>query len=687
MSQPDTDSEWCQVSLWCEDWQAAEHLAVARLGPRLIDAQDEGIIMSWWYVRKAEAWRVRYLPAPCQQERATTAMEQTMLGLAADGLIQRWASPIYEPEIQAFGGVEGMALAHALFHADSRHLLDHLRQSHPEHRAELGLLLGSVLIRAAGQDWYEQGDVWARVAGHRLSSTPPLTDMPFEAVRQLITATTNSPNSPLASAPDWSAAFHRAGRGLVNLADQGSLTRGLRAVLAHQILFAWNRAGIPASQQGLLAATAARVVFQTEPAHVPSLLSALATSPKIKVDPMTTDSTPTPDAAQLRAGLADYIRGLGTFRTPQVEAAFRTVPRHLFLPSVDLVTAYAPQVVITKRAEDGSALSSASHPNLVASMLEELDVQPGHRVLEIGAATGINAALLAELVGPTGTVLTIEIDDDLAAGARTALTAAGYDQVEVICGDGAGGHPAAGPYDRIIVTAGAWDLASAWWQQLSVDGRVVVPLRLHGSGLTRSITFDLREGRMVSSTAQVCGFVPMRGTGAHAGHSIQLADEVVLNLDADSPADVTALSQAFGHPAHELWTGIVIHDDEPVEHLDLWLTTITPCFGRLSIGSTARESGLANPALRWAGAALYDSGTIAYITLRPITAESDELGIVAHGPDSEKLAVMTADLLHRWNRERPAQPIITAQPAGTPDDQLPHGHHIDKPDSRLTIVW
>jgi protein-L-isoaspartate(D-aspartate) O-methyltransferase len=134
------------------------------------------------------------------------------------------------------------------------------------------------------------------------------------------------------------------------------------------------------------------------------------------------------------------------------------VPRHLFLPGVDLKTAYAPKPVVTKRADNGTAVSSASSPNLVAEMLEQLDVQPGHRVLEIGAATGINAALLAELVGPTGRVVIIELDDDLAGGARAGLAAAGYPQVEVICGDGALGDPARAPYNRIIVTAGAWVL-------------------------------------------------------------------------------------------------------------------------------------------------------------------------------------------------------------------------------------
>jgi protein-L-isoaspartate(D-aspartate) O-methyltransferase len=254
-------------------------------------------------------------------------------------------------------------------------------------------------------------------------------------------------------------------------------------------------------------------------------------------------------------------------------------------------------------------------------MLEQLDVQPGHRVLEIGTATGINAALLAELVGPTGTVLTLEIDNDLAAAARAGLAATGYPQVEVICADGADGYPAGAPSHRIIITAGAWDLTSAWWQQLAVGGRIVVPLRLHSSGLTRSIAFDLTQpGLMVSNSAQVCGFVPMRGTTAHAERTLQLTDDVVLYLDAADIADEATLGQALNYPAHEHWTGVTLGDHEPVEHLD-------------------------------------------------------------------KLATQTAKLLHRWNRERPTQPVITASPAGTPDDQLSPGTHIDRPHTRLTIVW
>ncbi|MGH4020334.1 MAG: methyltransferase, FxLD system [Pseudonocardiaceae bacterium] len=403
---------------------------------------------------------------------------------------------------------------------------------------------------------------------------------------------------------------------------------------------------------------------------------------------MTTD-TAAADPAELRAALADYIRGRLTFRTTRVEDAFRTVPRHLFLPGVDLDAAYAPRPVVTKRADDGTAVSSASSPNLVAEMLELLDVHPGHRVLEIGAATGINAALLAELVGPTGDVVTIELDDDLATGARAGLAAAGYPQVEVICGDGALGHPAGAPYDRITVTAGAWDISSAWWQQLAVGGRSVVPLRLHGSGLTRVLPFDLHQPDcMVSTTAYVCGFVPMRGTAEQAEHHVRLADDVVLNIDPADLPDETALAQALTHPAHQHWTGIHVHDDEPAEHLDLWLATTDSAtnFGRLSVGSAARASGLIDPALRWAGAALYHHGTIAYIAVRPHSDDTNELGIITHGPDTN-LTAQANDLLDRWDQQRPGQPTITAHPAETRHDRPASPAHIDRPYTRLTITW
>ena len=123
-----------------------------------------------------------------------------------------------------------------------------------------------------------------------------------------------------------------------------------------------------------------------------------------------------------------------------------------------------------KRDERGVAISSVSGPRIsIALMLEQLQVEPGHRVLEIGSG-GYNAALLRELVGPaarsprstsTGTWSTAP-----AAASRGGLPT----MCIVLCADGEFGAPEHAPFDRIIVTAGAWDIPPAWADQLA-DGR------------------------------------------------------------------------------------------------------------------------------------------------------------------------------------------------------------------------
>jgi protein-L-isoaspartate(D-aspartate) O-methyltransferase len=393
------------------------------------------------------------------------------------------------------------------------------------------------------------------------------------------------------------------------------------------------------------------------------------------------------DADRLRAGLVSYLRSRGTFRTTAVEDAFGRLPRHLFLPGVSLSDAYAPKVVITKRGHDGAAVSSASHPNMVAAMLEQLDVQPGQRVLEIGTATGINAGLLADLTGPRGLVATIEIDPELTGDARHALAAAGYGNVEVICRDGALGHPGGAPYDRVIVTAGAWDIPAAWWDQLTPRGRLVVPLRLHRSDLTRCVTFDRRGPcTMTSVSARMCGFVPLTGTCSATACTVPLADDVTISVDP-AEADIGALSQALSYPPRHEWTGIVA-DFDPAEHLDLWLATTSPGFSRIAESHQARETGNVTPARRWGGAALHDgAGTLAYLALRPAPDGADELGVTAHGPASATLIARAATLLHRWHNEQPGEPLISACPADTPEHQIPDGVRILRPDTTLTIAW
>src|SRR5579859_10550 len=118
------------------------------------------------------------------------------------------------------------------------------------------------------------------------------------------------------------------------------------------------------------------------------------------------------ESNNLRQEMVKRLKNLGLVRSEPVEEALRSVPRHVFIPRADLRTAYNDQAVVT-RWQDGEAISSASAPSIVALMLEMLDLRPGQRVLEIGAGTGYNAALLARIVGERGRVVTIDIDDEI----------------------------------------------------------------------------------------------------------------------------------------------------------------------------------------------------------------------------------------------------------------------------------
>lgn len=224
----------------------------------------------------------------------------------------------------------------------------------------------------------------------------------------------------------WQQTVRHAGQSLADLSAHGRLTRDLRAVLTHHALFALNRRGIPARAQASLALTAATIVFDQDPHQTWSSHAPAAPSPTTVTSVTGTRTEPTSPhhPHRLRDALTATLLDAGLITTPAVQAAFRAVPREVFLPGVDLAAAYAPTAVVTKRDTDGGAVSSASSPRIVAAMLEQLEVNPGDRILEIGAGTGINAALLTELTGPTGTVTTIDIDPDVTAAGQAGLDAA-----------------------------------------------------------------------------------------------------------------------------------------------------------------------------------------------------------------------------------------------------------------------
>jgi protein-L-isoaspartate(D-aspartate) O-methyltransferase len=230
-------------------------------------------------------------------------------------------------------------------------------------------------------------------------------------------------------------------------------------------------------------------------------------------------------AAESRQALvAELERRVGL--SPAVRDAFLAVPRERFLPGRRLEQVYRDEAIVTKTDERGMPTSSSSQPAIMALMLDALRLEPGMRVLEIGAGTGYNAALLKWIVGADGRVVSVDVDPATAAEARKRLRG----QVEVIAGDGRDGWEAGAPYDRIVVTASAATVYPAWWKQLVEGGLVELPLRF-GDGVQPVATLR-REGVRLVSTNVVCGgFMSMRDA---SGASLAGAGDVVSLTGAGS---------------------------------------------------------------------------------------------------------------------------------------------------------
>src|SRR5688572_6916031 len=286
-------------------------------------------------------------------------------------------------------------------------------------------------------------------------------------------------------------------------------------------------------------------------------------------------SKPSKTAQELHHSLIEYLKHGVHLPSASVEAAFRAVPRHLFLPDIELEQVYKDEPIATK-LQDEIPISSSSQPTIMAIMLEQLGLKPGHSVLEIGAGTGYNAALLAHIVGEQGQVVAVDIDEDIVEQARTNLKTAGFERVQVIHGDGSQGYAEAAPYDRIILTVSAADLAPAWREQLQPGGRMVLPLSLRGSQV--SVAFEPRAGCMVSLSAVSCGFMRLRGGLSEPETKINLGPEPGLSIQFDSPTalDAETLYQRLTGPAQDWRTKVRVSLDDIIwGGLSLWLASRT----------------------------------------------------------------------------------------------------------------
>lgn len=405
------------------------------------------------------------------------------------------------------------------------------------------------------------------------------------------------------------------------------------------------------------------------------------------------------DTVDLRAALVDTLKRLGALTDRRVEAAFRAVPRHLFLPDMDIERVYRDEAIPTK-LQDGTPISSSSQPAIMAIMLEQLDVQPGHRVLEIGAGTGYNAALLAHLVGESGHVTTIDIDEDIVEGARSHLVEAGYAQVHVVQGDGGLGWPEGAPYDRVILTVGAPDILPAWREQLRAGGRLVLPLGLRGPQV--SVAFVQRGEHLESVSVKPCGFMPLRGAFAAHESIRSLAPGLTLFAPNVEVLDADALLAALLGPSEDVPVPVNVTMREAFDGLRLWLALTEPGYCML----TAYGPAMTGPApllLHWSADSGASVGLIAADALCLLATTADygpaperheeaaSAPLIARCfPPDRSLASRLAAQIEAWDRAgRPGAGTlrIRAYPAAVPAAELPEGISLENRFNRLVLTF
>ncbi|MFN2528546.1 MAG: methyltransferase domain-containing protein [Candidatus Baltobacteraceae bacterium] len=318
-----------------------------------------------------------------------------------------------------------------------------------------------------------------------------------------------------------------------------------------------------------------------------------------------------PNAFELRQQLADKLKGGGSLRNAAVERAVRAVPRHLFSPDTPLESAYEDHVLRLKD-EGGVVLSTISQPAMIVEMLQQLRIAQGHRVLEIGTGSGYTTALLATLVGPDGCVVTIDLESDLVEAAQQRFAQLGLQHAHAVAQDGTLGEARHAPYDRVLLTVCATDIAAAWWEQLAHGGRMVLPLSLRG--VQKSIAFAELHGVLESQSIIDCGFLMLRGPS--------LADE------REERDRIRALAEAG---ARVRTLPIEISGRDLYAGLMLWIALQDEGFCRID-----------KPEEQYPSVGLCIGDSLALLVLYPVP------GIASFGSENG-LEERLSDLLARWD--------------------------------------
>lgn len=231
----------------------------------------------------------------------------------------------------------------------------------------------------------------------------------------------------------------------------------------------------------------------------------------------------------------EMLKKSEAIRTPQVERAFRKVPRHKLLESIymsskdfssrsgyqqiendpqdpkpeNLGLIYSHRALLTRIGANGRPTSSTSMPGLIGDMLELMNLEPGLKVLEIGAGTGYNAALISEIVGDQSNVVSVDIQEDVVEQSKRLLEAAGYGDIKIIAKDGFFGVAEEAPFDRIVATVGLYDVSPHWVEQLAENGQMLLPIYQGGACPLIRLTKD--GNRLKGRALSASGFMSIQG--------------------------------------------------------------------------------------------------------------------------------------------------------------------------------
>ncbi|RLF55289.1 MAG: protein-L-isoaspartate O-methyltransferase [Thermoplasmata archaeon] len=203
-----------------------------------------------------------------------------------------------------------------------------------------------------------------------------------------------------------------------------------------------------------------------------------------------------------RRRLIENLKRLGYIRSKKVEDAMMSIRREDFVPQGLREYAYHDTPLEIGHGQTISA------PHMVALMCEELELERGLKVLEVGAGSGYHSAVISRIIGEEGMVYSIERIPDLVEFARRNLERAGIRNVEVVEGDGSMGLPEHAPYDRILVTCSAPDIPDPLVEQLKDGGIILIPVGRTFSVLVKGLK---RGNKVVRKEICGCAFVPLIG--------------------------------------------------------------------------------------------------------------------------------------------------------------------------------